>query len=370
MPPFFGIRAAREEPVVNITCPQCGFSRELPADRLPARAVIATCPKCACRFRFSPEDGVLETLDAPAPRDGTTAGSAGQDDPLPPGAIVPGRQVREEEPEHAASEAEGKRREPRSEDGGAFADRPDAAPEQDEEEDIRRTASRAYAREAARLRESERDADPHAEHDYEANPWETAPGHDGWLASFYQTVMRVMFAAPRFFGSLNPEAPQLRALCFYLIVCVVQTVVERFWGGILLAIMAPSAATDPQLEKMLALLAPQSNLAMTLLLRTAMLVLQLYVFSGLTHLAYRFVAPDRASFPLVFQVMVYSSAPALLCVIPALGSLAGMVWGLACMAVGCRAALRLNWPQTLLGFVPVCMVMGPMILQLLYAVQS
>ena len=182
--------------------------------------------------------------------------------------------------------------------------------------------------------------------------------------------MRVMFAAPRFFGSLNPEAPQLRALCFYLIICVVQTVVERFWGGILLAIMAPSAATDPQLEKMLALLAPQSNLAMTLLLRTAMLVLQLYVFSGLTHLAYRFVAPDRASFPLVFQVMVYSSAPALLCVIPALGSLAGMVWGLACMAVGCRAALRLNWPQTLLGFVPVCMVMGPMILQLLYAVQS
>ena len=150
---------------------------------------------------------------------------------------------------------------------------------------------------------------------------------------------------------------------------MVQTVVERFWGGILLAIMAPSAATDPQLEKMLALLAPQSNLAMTLLLRTAMLVLQLYVFSGLTHLAYRFVAPDRASFPLVFQVMVYSSAPALLCVIPALGSLAGMVWGLACMAVGCRAALRLNWPQTLLGFVPVCMVMGPMILQLLYAVQ-
>ena len=97
---------------MNITCPQCGFSRELPADRLPARAVIATCPKCACRFRFSPEGGVLETLDAPAPRDGAaTAGMAGQDDPLPPGAIVPGRQVREEEPEHDAREAEGKRRE-------------------------------------------------------------------------------------------------------------------------------------------------------------------------------------------------------------------------------------------------------------------
>ncbi|WP_300909447.1 zinc-ribbon domain-containing protein, partial [uncultured Desulfovibrio sp.] len=46
-------RPPREEPIVNITCPRCGFSRELPADRLPARAVIATCPRCACRFRFS-----------------------------------------------------------------------------------------------------------------------------------------------------------------------------------------------------------------------------------------------------------------------------------------------------------------------------
>ena len=51
-------------------------------------------------------------------------------------------------------------------------------------------------------------------------------------------------------------------------------------------------------------------------------------------------------------------------------ALAGMIWGLACMAVGCRAALRLNWPQTLLGFVPVCLVMAPMFLQLLSAVQA
>ena len=338
---------------MNIICPQCGFSRELPADRLPARAVMATCPKCACRFRFSAEAGVLETLDAPTAR----AAAPGEDDPLPPGAIVPGRS-----PEHTAAETADT-----TEDGGGR--RTESAPGQaePEEEDIRRTASKAYAREAARLEpETERDAG----HTVEANPWETAPGRNGWLAAFYQTVMRVMFAASRFFGALNPEAPQLRALSFYLVVCVFQTVVERFWGGMLLTIMAPSAATDPQLEKMLALLAPQTNLAMTLLLRTALLVLQLYVFSGLVHLAYRFVAPDRTSFPLVFQVMAYSSAPALLCVIPGLGSLAGMIWGLACMAVGCRAALRLNWPQTLLGFVPVCLVMAPMFLQLLSAVQA
>ena len=51
---------------MNITCPRCGFSRQVPADRLPARAVIATCPHCSCRFRFAPDTGVLEVLpDAP-----------------------------------------------------------------------------------------------------------------------------------------------------------------------------------------------------------------------------------------------------------------------------------------------------------------
>ncbi|WP_022657009.1 YIP1 family protein [uncultured Desulfovibrio sp.] len=341
---------------MNIICPQCGLSRELPADRLPpARAVIATCPKCACRFRFSAEAGVLETLDVPAAR----AAAPGEDDPLPPGAIVPGRGPAHTAAEIADTMEGGGRR------NGSAPDHPEQP--EPEEEDIRRTASRAYAREAARLDpETERGAG----NAVEANPWETAPGRDGWPAAFYQTAMQVMFAAPRFFGALNPEAPQLRALSFYLVVCIFQTVVERFWGGMLLSIMAPSAATDPQLGKMLALLAPQTNLAMTLLLRTALLVLQLYVFSALVHLAYRFVAPDRTSFPLVFQIMSYSSAPALLCVIPGLGSLAGMIWGLACMAVGCRAALRLNWPQTLLGFVPVCLVMAPMLLQLLSAVKS
>ena len=82
---------------------------------------------------------------------------------------------------------------------------------------------------------------PMRSHDYEANP--LGRRHPdmtaGWLP-FIRRSCRVMFAAPRFFGSLNPEAPQLRALCFYLIICVVQTVVERFWGGILLAIMPPA----------------------------------------------------------------------------------------------------------------------------------
>lgn len=338
---------------MNIECPQCGFSRRLPEDRLPGDVVIATCPQCACRFRFSVRDGVLGIVPGRGqePRAAAGASPERQDDPLPPGAIIPGRG---EDP---------------ARDGALHDAQQGAAPTQEEEEeDIREKARRAYAREAARF--SGPDADLSGDLNRDPNPWDAAPANGGWLQAFCQTVLRVMFAAPRFFAGLRPHARQLRPLGFYLIICVIQTIVERFWGSMIISTLTPSAATDPQLEKLLELLAPKSDLALSLLLRSGLLVLQLYVFAALMFLAYRMVARERTSFSLVFQIMAYSSAPALLCIVPALGSLAGMIWGLACLAVGCRAAMRLNWAQTLFGFVPLVLVFGPLLLQAMTAIQG
>ena len=350
---------------MNIVCPQCGFSRRLPEDRLPGEVVIATCPQCACRFRFSVRDGVLTVLPPRggdgAPDVGTPAQQAASGQPddtgLPPRAVIPGRVDRA--PSSTVA---------RDGQGGAHG----AQAQGEEEEDIRETARRAYAREAARFSgdDAGEDTADMAGWRGEPNPWDAAPANGGWLQAFYQTVLRVMFAAPRFFAGLRPHARQLRPLGFYLVICVIQTVVERFWGSMIVSALTPSAATDPQLEKLLELLAPKSDLALSLLLRCGLLVLQLYVFAALMFLAYRIVARERTSFSLVFQIMAYSSAPALLCVVPALGSLAGMVWGLACLAVGCRAALRLNWAQTLFGFVPLVLVFGPLLLQAMTALQG
>ncbi len=351
---------------MNIVCPQCGFSRRLPEDRLPGEVVIATCPQCACRFRFSAREGVLEVLpprgqDA-APRASGSAREAaaatGGDD-LPPGAVIPGRDASPPAPRTPAR--------------GAHGDGADVPAQGEEEEDIRETARRAYAREAERFSRADAAPEPSPMADGpvpDENPWDAAPGNGGWLQAFYQTVLRVMFAAPRFFAALRPHMPLGRPLVFYLVICVIQTVVERFWGTMLISALTPSAATDPQLEKLLEMLAPKSDLALSLLLRCGLLVLQLYVFTALMFLAYRIVARERTSFSLIFQIMAYSSAPALLCVVPALGSLAGMIWGLACLAVGCRVALRLNWAQTLFGFVPLALVFGPLLLQAMTALQG
>ncbi|WP_243310974.1 YIP1 family protein [Fundidesulfovibrio agrisoli] len=59
---------------MRIVCPQCGYSRDIPEDKIPARSSIASCPKCSFRFRFrgfqaQPErqDDLAEPVYPPRP---------------------------------------------------------------------------------------------------------------------------------------------------------------------------------------------------------------------------------------------------------------------------------------------------------------
>lgn len=409
---------------MKITCPRCGFSRELPADRQPSKAVIATCPHCACRFRFIPGSGVSDVLSEPeehvnvvdavdavnaaehgdaaftAPAAGGDSrpsgpdetdqhrqnGSAdGGDDPLPPGAIVPGREAPRRATGDADAEPAPRRRPeaPRARDDsegaknfgnlwgllggkGLFGPRADDAPDQSGFPRGGRSAEENADAGEARFERRDDGADAH---DLSSNPWETAPEPDGWISAFYQTCMRVMFGAHNFFEHIRVDVPQVRPLLFYLIVSVVQVVIERVWSGVFLSLMSPSAASDPELERMLILLSPQISLPMTVLLKTGVSVVQLYVLAALMHLAYGFISRKKTEFSLVFQVAAYASAPALLCVVPLLGSIVGFIWMLACVLVGCRTALKLTWPQTLVGFIPVVLLLAPLLLQMMKAMQ-
>jgi len=423
---------------VNITCPRCGFSRELPADRLPSKAVIATCPHCACRFRLVPGVGVMDVLSEPehpvenpphsgdsevaaarpensgAEPHGRGAWQSGDDDPLPPGAIVPGHSVQKPscsddergESREPAQRPQSGRKFPQADTGeerhignlwgllggkNIFGQRDDKSSEKragdrdddnqqnrnsqrglfgpaDDDADDSRKASAAYARESARFENDREDNQDDGQHG-PANPWDAAPEPDGWIPAFYHTCMRVMFGAHNFFAHMRAESSQVRPLVFYLIISVIQVVIERVWSGIFLSLMAPSAASDPELEKMLILLSPQLSLPMTILIKTGVSVVQLYVLTALMHFTYGFITGQNPEFSLVFQVAAYAAAPSLLCVVPLLGSIVGFIWMIACVLVGCRTVLNLTWPQTFMGFAPVVLLLAPLLLQVMKAAQ-
>ena len=95
-----------------------------------------------------------------------------------------------------------------------------------------------------------------------------------------------------------------------------------------------------------------------------MLTVQIYLFTGLLYLTWRIVAPDKADFSLIFKVLAYAEAPGILCLVPVIGNAAALVWGFVCMLTGCRAALKLNWRQTMLGFLPLLLLMVPSVAQI------
>ncbi|WP_231583980.1 YIP1 family protein [Desulfovibrio sp. TomC] len=75
--------------MMRITCPQCGFFRELPDTKAPVTPTMATCPKCRHRFRFRP-DPISATPGSrlPAGEEGVSSWrrSAAKQDRQPPAA--------------------------------------------------------------------------------------------------------------------------------------------------------------------------------------------------------------------------------------------------------------------------------------------
>ncbi|MBO4334756.1 MAG: hypothetical protein J5846_02835 [Desulfovibrio sp.] len=291
---------------MKITCPDCAFSKDVASEDLPAKTVMVTCPVCDCRFRFSPVQGVLATVRHGHGREEPV------DDPLPKGAII----VKTPEPE-----AEQEQTEPLNE-------RPKSLG----------TEQQDFARSLVRGPQNA------------GNPWDRAPGRIGWIASFYQTCMRVMLAAPRFFGALSARKSCNAALIFYLLVCSLELLASFIWMNIFRSAMADAA--DPQLKALLQLLAPDSNVLFFLLQQLAFATIKVYLTSGLFYLVFSLIAPQKNSFSLLFQITAYSVAPQVLAVVPIAGNLAGSLWSLACLAIGLRRALALSWPQILAGFLP------------------
>lgn len=114
---------------MRITCPECGFYREMPDDKVPATTAVATCPKCRHRFRFRHfEDG----YDSAAPQASTAdSGYSGEPEdayrpragqgavPRSPGAV---RRVHEPVPDPDFGPSPGRMAPPRP--GGDELSRP------------------------------------------------------------------------------------------------------------------------------------------------------------------------------------------------------------------------------------------------------
>lgn len=266
-----------------------------------------------------------------------------EDDPLPPGAIVPGRGG-SVQPDTPAGRDGARPSAPKAPAAGAA---PSARQAGDTDPDEARNDGETPISPNRKRRPR-----PVAEDD--GNPWDMAPRPAGYLSAFYQTTLRVMFGAGRFFAHLNPEAPQLRALLYAMIITLIMLGSQYLWLSMSLEMLEQAAPADAPLM-ILIRFALDHPLFYTLI-SLASFVFQIYIASALLFLGFRLIGVKHAAFYIIFQVVAYSTAPLLLCIIPVLGPQVGLIWSLACLVNGCRMALQIDWPRTLLGFAPLVLL--------------
>ncbi len=259
---------------MNITCPQCGFGRTVNEEKLPPKAVMATCPKCRHRFKFreiTPSDAGEQPSEPTL--DGAPAAPADQDASNQPEDLA-----RPEPPKHDQAQP--------------------PAPSQDED----------LWSELAALKEED-DEDSYAEHRPEPSLplWEKVDS--GYPRAFAQTFLDVLARPKAFFSAMPVGYGILKPLLFFLIIIEAVALSQAVWQ--LLGIIPPSMLTED--------LGRSLQAALVLVLYPLEVCLFLFLDTAINHFFLRLFKADTKGFEGTFRAEAYSAAPMLLMIVPYIG---------------------------------------------------
>ncbi len=260
---------------MQIICPQCGFDRELAEDKIPARAQVATCPKCKHKFRFRSIDPGIETVDLPKASPAET-GPAAEAPAASDSAPLAGDIW-----EHLESMA---------------------AP----------AAAKASSKPAAPLPEEE-------------VPFERLDVY-GFFGGIAKTVRRALMEPARFFGSM-PLKGFARPMVFSMLMAEVGVFFQMFWVAVGVDQM------EQGLENM-----PRSMIFMlTLALAPLFTLVATYAQAGLFHFFLTLFKAGSRGMEATFRVVCYANSTILAMALPVAGPLVGIFWSLALLLIGTRA---------------------------------
>lgn len=301
---------------MEITCPQCNFARNIPDEKIPDRAEMATCPKCRHKFRFRQLDPDASAQIPPSPSEEQTS----PDQPEPSQPLQPG----------AAGYQTG------SQDSEEFWDRVASLgqPHQDG----------PSPQADPRIGRGTDESFPEIE-----VPWERLDTF-GFFSGIWETIKRAMLKPAIFFHSMPLGRGQIKPLIFYLLIAGFQIVMQMLWDMSGIGTHATSEA----------------GIAGTMILEGSLLFLMilpvlLYFVAALMHLSMKLVGVATRGFEGTFRALTYGSAPMILVVIPMIGPLIGAIWSLVVTFLGYKHIHRTSTVKVLaamlLSLFPVAFVL-------------
>ncbi|QJT11282.1 zinc-ribbon domain-containing protein [Oceanidesulfovibrio marinus] len=349
---------------MKIVCPECGFARELPEDKIPPTAQVATCPKCRHKFKFRelPQEQPIHFEDEPPtapdspretppplyedsdrqPEDAPLTPDDGEDDDIyypEPDEQPAGQEAREiptpepEDPELHGQTGSGE---------GGKSDG-DIWNRLESMGDFRPATSGRIRRAAGQSSERV------------TPPWENLQEH-GFFGGLAKTVRLAMFKAPKFFSSMKVGSGIMKPMIFYLLLSEFYAIIQYMWDMLGLYSDQMGGGLDQQLGQMGS--NPMGGLdslgitpALTLLLYPAIFALMILLSSGLTHVFLTLFRAASSGFEGTFRAATYGSAPLVLAVIPVVGPGVSMVWSLVITIIGYKNVHQTTYPRVILALV-------------------
>jgi len=287
---------------MEIKCPECGFARQVPEDKIPPSAKTATCPKCGQKFffRHDPEqefqDQGDDWQDRVQSEEGDSSGTSEQ-----PTEDDIWAQLESLSDDGNADEHEGKEKE-------------------DNGQKKRRQGQ------------------------FQGGvPWERLSEY-GFFPALIETIKLVMFQPQAFFARMSLGQGYNKPLIFYLLVAEIQALAQFMWR---MAGVAPQMGQQGGDFLGFGLVGLSSLLV--LILYPVFLAGMLFVVSALNHACLMAVKAGEAGYEGTFKVISYSNAPMVLAVLPLFGPLIGMVWTMVCTFLGFKYVHRTTNMRVLLA---------------------
>lgn len=320
-----------------ISCPECHFKRKVEKNQIPDSATIATCPKCQNKFRFrDPETGdFIPEICLEAENE--------QEQNVSTENITENTEQNTNTSENEIHSQTNEKQETDQADPDPLSEDEVKTPESKEnplQEPVYQSYEQAEKKNSEKYRMVTDDV-----------PWEH-PERYGILGALVQTISRVMFKGKDFFSTIHSQVSSLRPASFYALIGLFQAIVSYLYSPNLVEILK-STSIDPQKQTLIENLITEQTLPMLIISTPFIMIIQLLIYTVFIYLAIRITNPERADFPLTLRIIAYASAPLILCVVPYLGSVVGLIWFIYNIFIGVKYALRLTWQRTFLALAPI-----------------
>lgn len=336
-----------------ISCPKCHFKRHVDEKQIPESATLATCPKCQNKFRFrDPETGkfiaeiCLELEQEQAEHLENTQAAEAENKEI---SAEPLEHAHAQE-QHTEQASENSKEQESSSEQTVSAEDPVPLNEENFNQKKRKEENPLQEPEFQHYGRNVKKAERYVMMTDDV-PWEH-PERYGFFRSFFRTIVRVMFSGKEFFSTIHSQVSSLRPASFYAIIGLVQALIGYLSSPGMMNFIK-NANIDPQQQVLMENLFSNQSLTMLIITTPFIMILQLLIYASFVYLAIRITNPEKADFPLTLRIIAYASAPMILCIVPYLGGLIGLIWFIYNIFIGVKYALRLTWQRTFLALAPI-----------------